>query len=74
MRNEVSVPHWRIIWILLFLKVVLLIFALFDQGIWYVIASLFSSIGILIYHSNKLSGKRKGVESSVIEADKIKWR
>ncbi|RZK37946.1 MAG: hypothetical protein EOO90_23875 [Pedobacter sp.] len=74
MRNEVSVPHWRIIWILLFLNVVVLILALFDQGIWYVITSLFSSIGILIYHLTYLSRKEKGVESSVIEADKIKWR
>lgn len=70
MRKKVSVPNWRILWILLFLNVVLLVFALLDRGIWYVITSLLSSIVILIYHSTYLSGKKKGVEGAVIEAGK----
>lgn len=72
MRKNVSAPNWRVLWILLFLNIILLIFALFDQGVCYVVSSLLWSIGILIYHSKKLARNKKNAEDVFNTDIKIK--
>lgn len=51
MKKKVRLNTWSVLWILLILNIILLLYALFDQGIWYIVSSLIWSLGILRYHS-----------------------